>query len=215
MRNRSLRYGLSALSVSLVLIVMVQGVGGAASGDGFNCVGCVDKLDVNRDAIGSSEIINGSVTKADLAPNSVGPSELRDRTIQINELAPSARSRVIYARDWSIWDTDESPATIGSFDLPKGNWLLTASVWYHNSSNAGFIMSCRLTVGDEHVESIDYVAPEVPGDADYRFTVLDHATDLQGARPVSFTCDSVGNDVRYLYPAIIATKVASVRHIGL
>lgn len=68
MKRRIIRIGAVALSTSLVVGLVISGVG-AAPGDGFNCRGCVDKDDIGRAAVGSAETKDGTIKAHDLHPN--------------------------------------------------------------------------------------------------------------------------------------------------
>ena len=126
MRRPATRW--SAVIISAVAVAALLQF--PATADLPGCKNCIDKTDIGKNAVGTSEVIDQSLTKEDVGPGAVGSSELVNASVKPRDLHPRSKVALGVEELFGSTTNNTSPAELASFTVTvpaKGTLVVTVT----------------------------------------------------------------------------------------
>ena len=177
----------ASISAAAVIVLLLQSFASAN-----HCTGCIDKQDIERDAVGAAEIVDGSVGKPEVGAAAVGTSEIKNQSVRLADIAPPARTKAFYAFHSA---EQEVGGVLVDLALPKGSYWVhaTALITAQGNNTLNPSVTCTLTAGTS-TDSMTFALPDDNTSEDPRQITLVVPVVLASAGTADLSCDDSGDD---------------------
>ncbi len=211
-KNLKNKFNYSNVASSVALVIAVSGVGGVAYAAGLA-----------KDSVGSPQIKNGQVKTVDIADAAVTGKKVKAGSIGQSDLNKAAKTAFTagakaYYDDLNFHNiTSGNPdKTIFEFEVPAGNYLVSASANITNTGGDANDFTCAIVqpIGDSFTRTISTSEVRVQAGGGELGTIsLDGVAinTKSGPFALTMTCDGAQSpySAQVLDPRIVAVKLGS------
>ena len=201
------------VTATLALFIALGGTSYAVTQLPRNSVG---NRQLKANAVTSSKIRSGAVARSDLAASLRdgirGPRGPAGPTGAEGAPGPSETIQVRPEGTVAIPGGARSPATVASFTLAAGSWLIDGrGSIVHAGPTVPFDCFLKTAAGTLLGTQTAHVGSDAPG-ATAIEVAIQSATELAGPTQILFTCQALGTttDARVFYPSLLATRVGRI-----
>jgi hypothetical protein len=205
-RSKIVRVAVVGLSTSLIVAFAIQGARANLAG----CKSCIEASDIASNAVGSSEIINGSILGKDIKGGAVHSSDITNGTILPKDL--NAASKILMWAETETDDVNTFPAVATSvpvnsigITVPRAGFLVISGTAYVNNNTAAastyeFDLEAKLdgsAINAGTDQATTRVTEDGSGNDDANLSYTATVAVTAGAHTVSQEVDPSGSDWFY------------------